>query len=415
MSDIFHIVSLDFPIDVVRKCPGVSLDIGGSVVKLVYRSKDDWKAAEAKKDASVCPLRLLTCGRPHLDAALEKVKDEAYISREEGKTTKIYSCGVGGYQENEKIKEVLDVEVENVQEGDCLIAGIGHMLSNIPMDECIHQVTPGLEKSVIDEQKGVMNAWIEMGKKSNHDFMGSDEVNIVYPEELTLSSEKSMEEVLGADMYPYVIMQLGSAYAGLIFQKDKPPTVCSMTANGGRHFMGIASFLTGIKSYNEFIDLAEKGDLTKVSQTISSLVATNNKDEDDPYAAMSRMKMEHAIFSFGHAVFQDLDNFKKEDVALAWLLSHIDDIVISIHSMAVQHGVKNFLVCGSFAIRESVRNYMVQKLAYRDCQNYVTYKKQYMPRLYFLKNGGHTGSVGAMLNSVEKFTKDRGQAATEEA
>ena len=50
-------------------------------------------------------------------------------------------------------------------------------------------------------------------------FLGSDEVNIVYPEDLQLSSEKSTEEVLGADMYPYVIMQLGSAYAGLIVKK----------------------------------------------------------------------------------------------------------------------------------------------------------------------------------------------------
>ena len=42
------------------------------------------------------------------------------------------------------------------------------------------------------------------------------DASIGYPEELPLSSEKSMEEVLGEDMYPYIILQLGSAYAGMM-------------------------------------------------------------------------------------------------------------------------------------------------------------------------------------------------------
>ena len=35
--------------------------------------------------------------------------------------------------------------------------------------------------------------------------------------------------------------------------------------------------------------------------------------------------------------------------------------------------------------------------------------QQFLPRLMFMKNGGHCASLGAMLNSVEKFTIDREQ------
>lgn len=62
------------------------------------------------QDAKTCPLSLLTCGRSDLDAALSKIKEETYISREEGHATKAYSCGVGGFQMSEKLKEALGVE-----------------------------------------------------------------------------------------------------------------------------------------------------------------------------------------------------------------------------------------------------------------------------------------------------------------
>ena len=33
--------------------------------------------------------------------------------------------------------------------------------------------------------------------------------------------------------------------------------------------------------------------------------------------------------------------------------------------------------------------------------------QQHLPRLMFLKHGGHTGTIGALINSVQKFTIDR--------
>ena len=62
------------------------------------------------QDASKGKLTFLTCGRPDLDAAIDKVKANAYIKREEGTKTKVYSCGVGGYQYNQKLQDALDIE-----------------------------------------------------------------------------------------------------------------------------------------------------------------------------------------------------------------------------------------------------------------------------------------------------------------
>ena len=61
------------------------------------------------------------------------------------------------------------------------------------------------------------------------------------------------------------------------------------------------------QSYDEFIDLAEKGDRTKVSQTARSSVQTDAKtDYKDVYADVKDVTEDHVIFNFGHAVFEDL-------------------------------------------------------------------------------------------------------------
>ena len=62
------------------------------------------------KDAKTGKLTFLTCGRPDLDAAIEKVKANVHITREEGKKTKVYSCGVGGYQYHKQLEEGLGIE-----------------------------------------------------------------------------------------------------------------------------------------------------------------------------------------------------------------------------------------------------------------------------------------------------------------
>ena len=41
-------VELSLPANFVSQCPGVSFDIGGSVAKFVYRSKEDMEAYEKK-------------------------------------------------------------------------------------------------------------------------------------------------------------------------------------------------------------------------------------------------------------------------------------------------------------------------------------------------------------------------------
>ena len=64
------------------------------------------------------------------------------------------------------------------------------------------------------------------------------------------------------------------------------------------------------------------------------------------------------------------EKFQKEDVAQAWLLSHIYDIVHMILNACTHYGVKNFFVGGSLANREFVRKHMTRELAHRDVQMY---------------------------------------------
>ena len=53
--------------------------------------------------------------------------------------------------------------------------------------------------------------------------------------------------------------------------------------------------------------MAEDGNNVKVDQTVKSLKAEDNNDEEDLYGKMvDAVKSEAVAFHFGHAVFQDI-------------------------------------------------------------------------------------------------------------
>ena len=62
-----------------------------------------------------------------------------------------------------------------------------------------------------------------------------------------------------------------------------------------------------VQSYDEFIDLAEKGDNLAVDQSVHSLSQVGGeKDKEDGYHAIAESKNQQVAYSFGQAVSQNL-------------------------------------------------------------------------------------------------------------
>jgi len=88
-----HTTTLVVPADLVRKCCGVSLDIGASTLKAVYRTQQNIDEANLP-DAKLGHLELVLLSKQQLDEALAFVKSRAVVRRGEVQL-KVCTTGLG--------------------------------------------------------------------------------------------------------------------------------------------------------------------------------------------------------------------------------------------------------------------------------------------------------------------------------
>ena len=76
---------------------------------------------------------------------------------------------------------------------------------------------------------------------------------------------------LGPDPYPYIIVNIGSGISVLLVESAEKFKRIGGTSVGGGTFVGLSSLLAGTKSFEEAIDLAEKGDSTRVDKLVRDI------------------------------------------------------------------------------------------------------------------------------------------------
>lgn len=211
-----------------------------------------------------------------------------------------------------------------------------------------------------------------------------------------MDEKRTLLDILGGkdELYPFVLAFLGSGYGIMTVGADHSAKKLSGTLNrGGRFFLGVGSMVTECKSYDELMDLAEKGDNANVDDTKNSIARKKKpgSDDDDPYSKNLQVDPDDdmLVFSFGQAVFEDRSKFQREDLARAWLLAHIQQICQSAYSDARTAGIKYIFVAGNFSNREIARKLMTEEFTNARLDHVQTYgTADAEPELVFLKHGG---------------------------
>ena len=67
-----------------------------------------------------------------------------------------------------------------------------------------------------------------------------------------------------------------------------------------------------LQSYDEFIDLAEKGNNFTVDQSVKSLGHTDDDTVHSEASLLQNFKCEQVVFSFGHAVGKNIGKLVKQ-------------------------------------------------------------------------------------------------------
>ncbi|KAL6351408.1 hypothetical protein AAG906_035200 [Vitis piasezkii] len=248
----------------------LALDIGGTLIKLVYFSRNDSWSVDDKGQSlqGDSPLRVscsnldypILYGRIHLQSCWHH---EAPVSDK----NVIKATGGGAYKFADLFKENLGLNLDKEDEMDCLVSGANFLL-----------------KAVHHEAFTYMDG------------------------------QKEFVQIDHNDLYPYLLVNIGSGVSMLKVDGDGKFERVSGTNVGGGTFWGLGRLLTKCKSFDELLELSHQGN----NRVIDMLVG-------DIYGGMDYSKFGLAsttiASSFGKAISEnkELEDYRPEDVSRSLL------------------------------------------------------------------------------------------------
>ncbi|KAK0633121.1 pantothenate kinase [Immersiella caudata] len=206
----------------------IAIDIGGSLAKLVYFSR------EAHSTDPGGRLNFVSFETDHIDECLEFMRTlkQKYQKLNGGADSPNELCvmatGGGAYKYYDMIREVLGVDVLREDEMECLIIGLDFFITEIPR------------------------------------------------EVFTYSEANPMHFVPPSDnVYPYLLVNIGSGVSFLKVSGPREYERVGGTSLGGGTLWGLLSLLTGARTFDEMLDLASRGDNTTVDMLVGDIYGTD--------------------------------------------------------------------------------------------------------------------------------------------
>lgn len=360
--------------DYSRRLFTIAIDIGGSLIKVVYSPLDSqvihFATVETAKVSKLLEL---------LDDVIQEHNSGDFSS------TQIVATGGGAFKYNDLIIETFPGihSYTKFEEMQGLAKGL---------DFFIHQVPD------------------EVFTYSDHE--GEKIVE-------TIASSPTAKPTI----YPYMLVNIGSGVSMLKVDAPNVFTRVGGSSLGGGTLWGLLSLITGAQSYDEMLNWAQEGDNTTVDMLVGDIYGTD-------YNKIG-LKSTHIASSFGK-VFQDRDHpmingnskhrirqeeidhledhakdnhtcnecinhrnkkFKNEDICKSLLYAVSNNIGQISYLQAKIHNVQNIYFGGSY-----IRGHLttMNTLSYA-----INFWSQGSKQAFFLKHEGFLGAMGAFLDACE--------------
>lgn len=352
----------------------LALDIGGSLIKLVYFSRHEDQSSNDKRNKTLKERLGISNGNrrsyPVLGGRLHFVKFETskinecldFISSKQLHFGGIDSChwtsdsrsrgnsiikatGGGAYKFADLFKERLGVSLDKEDEMDCLVAGANFLLKAIRHEAFTH-----------------------------------------------MEGQKEFVQIDHNDLFPYLLVNIGSGVSMIKVDGDGKFERVSGTNVGGGTYWGLGRLLTKCKSFDELLELSQKGD----NRTIDMLVG-------DIYGGMDYSKIglsaSTIASSFGKTISdtKELGDYRPEDISLSLLRMISYNIGQIAYLNALRFGLKRIFF-GGFFIRGHA--YTMDTISFA-----VQFWSKGDAQAMFLRHEGFLGALGAFM-SYEKHGLD---------
>ncbi|CAM6128447.1 unnamed protein product [Calypogeia fissa] len=347
-----------------------AIDLGGSLIKLVYFSRHQEHSSKGKNAAradirKAAYLAGIRGGFPILGGRLHFVKfetaklnecldfiqskklhhpsllggmDESALANGliEGATIK--ATGGGAFKYADVFKERLGVTFDKEDEMDCLVSGANFLLRAIRYEAFTHM-------------------------DGNKEFVQIDQ----------------------NDLYPYLLVNIGSGVSMIKVEGEGIFERVSGTNVGGGTFWGLGRLLTKCKNFDEILELSQGGD----NSTVDMLVG-------DIYGGLDYNKIglsaSTIASSFGKVIVgdKDLEDYRREDLALSLLRMISYNIGQIAYLNALQYGLKRIFF-GGFFIRGHA--YTMDTMSFA-----INFWSKGEAKAMFLRHEGFLGALGAFLS-----------------
>ncbi|XAR48072.1 Pantothenate kinase [Bertholletia excelsa] len=342
----------------------LAVDIGGSLIKLVYCSRNKSRVDDKeKKSTNECiGVADVSSDYPVLGGRLHFAKFETrkindcleFISSKllhnsgcmnqaafHGHENIIKATGGGAYTYADLFKEKLGISLDKVDEMDCLVAGANFLLK------------------------------------------------AVHPEAFTYMDGREEDvQIDQNDLYPYLLVNIGSGVSMIKVDGDDKFERVSGTSVGGGTFWGLGKLLTKCKSFDELLELSHEGN----NRVIDMLVG-------DIYGGMEYAKIgltSTAIASsFGKAISEkkELKDYRPEDISRSLLRMISNNVGQIAYLNALRFGLKRIFF-GGFFIRGHA--YTMDTISVG-----VHFWSKGEAKAMFLRHEGFLGALGAFMSNED--------------
>ncbi|KAB2052909.1 hypothetical protein F383_26744 [Gossypium arboreum] len=346
----------------------LALDIGGSLIKLVYfcryddncRDDDELRSQNESLGSESDNSRPVLGGKLHfakfetskINDCLEfihsmKLHLGGFHDCTAPSSDKIFikATGGGAYKFADLFKEKLGVSLDKEDEMECLVTGANFLL------KAVHQEA------------------------------------FTY-----LDGQKEFAQIDPNDLYPYLLVNIGSGVSMIKVDGDGKFERVSGTSLGGGTFWGLGRLLTKCKNFDELLELSHQGN----NRVIDMLVGDIYGGTDYAKIGLSATTI---ASSFGKAISDNkgLVDYKPEDISRSLLRMISNNIGQISYLNALRFGLKRIFFAGFF-IRGHAYTMDTISVA-------VNFWSKGEAEAMFLRHEGFLGALGAFM-SYEKQCLD---------
>ncbi|KAL1550839.1 Pantothenate kinase 2, mitochondrial [Salvia divinorum] len=340
----------------------LSLDIGGSLIKMVYFSSGSSSPSDDQKDSYLNDGTNTSIGTSNYNGLREKLhflkfetskidecikfissKHLRYYGGQDNKNLAsedniIKATGGGAFKFADLFKEKLGIVLDKVDEMSCLVAGANFLL-----------------------------------KAVNHEAF------------TYMDGRKDYVQINHKDLYPYLLVNVGSGVSMIKVDGDNEFERVSGTSVGGGTFWGLGRLLTKCQSFDELLELSRQGNNRVIDMLVGDIYGGTD------YSKIGLTSTTIAS-SFGRAISanKELDDYRPEDVARSLLRMISNNIGQIAYLNALRFGLKR-IIFGGFFIRGHAYTMDTISVA-------VDFWSKGEAKALFLRHEGFLGALGAFMN-----------------